>query len=179
MKALGEKTFAMIDLETLSVTQNAAIISIGAVQFNMDGVDEVGAFYHRIALGSLNDFDQSDSTMQWWNRQNAAVRDEAFSGKEDLIAVLSAFYKWYLPGTIIVGNGANFDVSILANAYEFHDLELPWFYRDVFCYRSLRMMYPEIVDDSELTKHNALNDAIRQAEHMIKIYHSVVPLTIG
>ena len=179
MKALGEKTFAMIDLETLAISQNAAIISIGAVQFNMDGVDEVGAFYHRIALGSLDDFDQSDNTMQWWSRQDAAVREEAFSGTEGLIAVLSAFSKWYIPGTIAVGNGANFDLSILANAHEFFGLDLPWHYRDTFCFRSLRMMYPEIVDDSELTKHNALNDAIRQAEHMIKIYHSVVPLTIG
>ncbi len=74
----------MVDLETLGVLPNAAILTIGAVKFNRGGrlqtLDNSDHFYHRIVIQSSLDvgLTTSPETEIWWNQQEPAIRHEAF-----------------------------------------------------------------------------------------------------
>jgi exodeoxyribonuclease VIII len=69
----------------------------------------------------------------------------------------------------IWGNGASFDNVILANAYRRNDLNIPWKYYNDRCYRTMKSLAPHIKMEREGTHHNALSDAISQANHLIRI----------
>ena len=59
----------MIDLETLGTKPNSAILSIGAVYFDKDGLGE--EFYANVDLQDSIDsgFDIDASTVYWWLSQ--------------------------------------------------------------------------------------------------------------
>ncbi len=73
----------------------------------------------------------------------------------------------------IWGNGADFDNVILTSAYKRNDLELPWRYTNNRCYRTLKSLYPEIKLERSGTHHNALDDAISQANHLMSIFSHI------
>ena len=67
----------MIDLETMGVNNNAAIIAIGAVAFDFEG--NLGYhFYQTITLQSSveNGGIMDASTVLWWMRQSDEARKE-------------------------------------------------------------------------------------------------------
>ena len=66
-----EKYQVMIDIETLSTKNNAAILSIGAVKFNIkSGV--IDTYYQNIDASTAKKFnrDIDKSTLEWWSKQN-------------------------------------------------------------------------------------------------------------
>lgn len=157
----------MLDLETVDTRPTAAILSIGAVYF-----DENGAMHRRYyqavdvdsctALGLTS----SPSTLEWWGRQNEAAR-QVFTdpSKVYLIPALFAFAEFVEPGAKVWGNGAAFDNAILANAYAAAGLALPWKFYNDRCYRTVSAFNP-VERVQKGTHHNALDDAISQADHL-------------
>lgn len=160
----------MLDLETLGNTSNSAIISIGAVEFTEDGLGR--DFYVLVDPQSCQDFKlQIDaSTVMWWMQQSDEAR-AAFKGKSlPLEIALSSFTEWFNPKAALWGNGATFDNVIMDNAYKAIGVRRPWHYTKDRCYRTLKALYPDITaDEREGTYHNALDDAVYQANHAIKI----------
>lgn len=158
----------MIDLETLGVDPGCVILSIGAVSFK---TAVPTAFYQRISrLHSLEEgFVEDEDTVEWWSKQDSEVRREAYGGIHHPVEVLENFSK-YLQSlgdeVRIWGNGANFDNVILAAAYKKLGLPVPWKFWNDRCYRTLKNLYPKLpVPPFYGAKHNALNDALHQADH--------------
>ena len=59
---------------------------------------------------------------------------------------------------------------ILGNAFRACGIPVPWNFYDERCYRTLKSLFPQLkAADTRGTKHNALEDARYQAEHLIKI----------
>lgn len=82
-----------LDIETLSTAKNAVVLSIGAVYLNnikRDGcvVEFPDEFYRvitvndQLAYGRVIDY----STLKWWLKQPAHVRDDTFEGLGDRTA---------------------------------------------------------------------------------------------
>jgi hypothetical protein len=71
----------------------------------------------------------------------------------------------------IWGNGASFDNAILAELYRVAKHPSPWEYWNDRCYRTLKNLYKQVVPPPERkgTHHNALDDAVFQAEHAVSI----------
>lgn len=163
----------MIDLETMGVNNNAAIIAIGAVVFDFEG--NIGpTFYETIDLKSSveNGGVIDPSTVLWWMRQSDEARKEF--EREGLLeyVVLENFANYLMSfgkGIKVWGNGTSFDNVILTNAYTRWVMETPWQYYNDRCYRTMRGLYPEIKMEREGTHHNALADAISQAKHLQRI----------
>lgn len=162
----------MVDLETLGNGSSAVIVSIGACKFDvLTGIaDET--FYAVVdpetcvAAGMQMD----TSTVVWWMSQ----REEARKVFSDPAAVpiedaLHSFSAWYPEGAALWGNGASFDNTILASAYRLTGLQAPWKFWDDRCYRTLKNLSPAIHYERVGTHHNALDDALSQAGHAIKI----------
>ncbi|MGV0961828.1 MAG: 3'-5' exonuclease [Limnohabitans sp.] len=166
----------MIDLETMDTSPQAAIIAIGAVEFDFL-TQEIGEKFYSVvdlassvAIGGVIDAD----TVLWWMRQNDEAR-AAFDRKGEHINVaLQQLTQWMgrcgdRQDVRVWGNGADFDNVILASAYRRSCLETPWEWRYNRCYRTVKKLHPHIVMQRSGAHHNALDDAVSQAVHLMEI----------
>lgn len=168
----------MLDIETLGNSNNAVIISIGAVAFDIEGVKE-NSFYMRVDPQSCVDVGMKidASTVMWWMKQNEAARVEFNKPAYTIGKVLDEFSTWiermfYLhdfEDRKVWGNGATFDNVIIDNAYRLVGITKPWPYWGDACYRTLKNLFPQIKMERNGTHHNALDDAFSQARHCIRL----------
>lgn len=177
----------MIDLETMGNRPNAPIVAIGAVFISKWAVQEKHGFYATVDLRSAVDGGGvvDPDTVMWWMRQSKTAQDalsntQAQSNK--LPDVLDRFEGWMNASATIIngseglqdikgiwGNGATFDNVILRETYARLGRKFPLpFWLDK-CYRTVKGAHPEVMLSRTGTHHNALDDAITQAEHLFDI----------
>jgi exodeoxyribonuclease VIII len=113
----------------------------------------------------------SKETIKWWSEQNKEALRELTRNNVPLKQALDDFEEWFGPKSLPVwGNGAVFDNTILANAYFNTDREPPWKCWDDRCYRTVKALFHWVPADArEGVYHNALDDAMHQTKHLIKI----------
>lgn len=169
----------MIDGETPDTATTTSFLTLGAVPFSLEeGVLSADLyFYSRCNLDSLvhEGFTTSTSTLDWWGLQSKEAQDEAFGGAITIDAMMINFLdycaslKEEYKEIAIWGNGATFDNVILKNSLEKLKLTVPWSYKNDYCYRTLKNLFPEITHNYIGTYHNALDDAKNQAQHAVQI----------
>lgn len=170
--ATDDVVHIMVDLETWSTKPDALIISIGAVQFDPHARKVGDRFHVGIYPDSWDAGAHIDpGTINWWmsKERDAARAEWNRLERVDAGTALEGFAQWLATFTkpvCIWGNGATFDNVVLRRAYQRQYIEAPWSYRLDRCYRTLKAQYPTIPMKSKLTAHNALSDAIMQAEYV-------------
>jgi len=169
----------MIDIETLSIRPYAAILSIGAVAFNVEeGV--IDTFYINIDGQSCKDvgLHVDKGTVEWWGRQSEAARKALTVDPKPIGEALDAFSEWMQAdkSTVVWGNGSAFDISILESAYWNTGKNIPWTPWKVQCYRTVLNLVgvsnKQIREAEDDTHHNALDDAMSQTRTLLKILRS-------
>ena len=163
----------MVDLETLATSPNAQILTIGAVTFNPNGYEVYNEFYLRVDVDSCSTLDTyvDDSTIKWWADQDKAAQDEAFdpSNRVDIKEAMDKFYKFCMGSSRFWSHGAAFDIVILEHYFRKLGKPYPWNFWDV---RDTRTLF-DLGFDPDMpqgSKHDALQDAIRQAVGVQNIY---------
>lgn len=165
----------MIDLETLSSTKTASIISLGAVKFDPHTTELGESFYVAISPKSCEAFNLTISadTVMWWLRpeRNDAREALLWSTSLDLPTALEGFAMWFGEEDLPVwGNGATFDNVILRHAYEVTGLKCPWSHKNDRCHRTMRALAPHISGyEIAGVQHHALSDAKYQASQLQRI----------
>ena len=169
----------MLDLETLSTRNCAAILVIAGIKFNLnsdsvplDKVDKKNTFYRRIDADSCKEIDLhvDEKTVAWWKTQDEKIQEEAF-GKEriPLKQALQEFSSWYGNSSKIWSQGANFDIPILDEAYQRCGMSSPWKFWSV---RDTRTVYDlaglSARDFPQDNLHHALHDCQRQIDALKK-----------
>lgn len=181
-KEMEKMTHIMLDLETLSNAPDAAIVAIGAVRFDpLSGAvwDKSapaagGTFYKVInATSTQRAGGRIDAaTVMWWLQQSDEAR-LALTGDDSqpIEKGLQDFGDWFreIPCKGLWGNGADFDNVCLKGAYERLGRTAPWSYKINRCYRTVKAMSPQHELERQGTYHNALDDAVAQAQHLCKI----------
>lgn len=160
----------MLDLETMGRGPDAPIIAIGAVQFDVEaGIGE--SFYRTVDLRSSVDGGAviDPDTVLWWMKQSDAARGAFRDGGEPIGAVLDAFRDWLPARPRVWGNGAGFDNVILAAAYRRSGRIVPWEFWHDRCYRTIVALHLDMRRAQAGTHHNALDDALSQAMHLVEI----------
>ncbi len=170
----------MVDLETMGRFPGAALLSIGAVRFDPYDVEApIDRFHVGIALASNKtlglEFDPE--TIAWWmhdDRQPARSSLEALE-KVDIHTALFAFAEWcaQAPVTGIWGNAASFDCGLLAAAYRKAMIDVPWEFWQERCYRTVKNLLTVPLPPREGPAHNALADALVQAQHLQQLYRAL------
>jgi hypothetical protein len=163
----------MIDMETLAVSPNAVVLSLGAVHFNPYGNGYSDKIYFRISIDDQDALGREvdPDTLDWWGRQAADIQDEAFS-PDDRISLADAmdrFHKFAWGCDAFWSHGATFDLVIIENIYRQLGKPLPWNFWQL---RDTRTLFdlgydPDMPKNS---KHDALQDAIRQSVGVQNIY---------
>lgn len=163
----------MIDIETLSVKQNAVILSIGAVFFDLEGL--IGSeYYKKISINSCIELglEVDESTLKFWIEQPNESKKDLFSNTDFLFYSLKQLSLLIDENTCVWGNPSSFDIGILTNAFNKCNIKIPWNYRNIRDLRTLTAFYPKIKDEIEFTgvKHNAIDDCKHQIKILQKIY---------
>lgn len=164
-----------IDIETLGTRPGCTILSIGACEFTDKGVGT--QFYDGITVESCSQWGLTiePRTVLWWLEQKDDARQFITQGKKsDLDVVLTNLrtaFKW--KGKQVWCNGASFDFPILTAAYDAVGQNVPWEYWAQMDYRTLKNFVPRDVYEKfkvePVVKHNALADAVAQAETTIEL----------
>lgn len=164
----------MLDLETMGNGAQAAIIAIGAVEFDIQSKEIGSRFYSVIDLASAVEAGGliDPSTVLWWMKQSEEARSAFARRGENISTVLMQFSAWVddncgRDNVRMWGNGAAFDNTILASAYLRNKTQQPWRFWNDRCYRTIRAQYPTAEMKRAGTHHNAVDDAESQARHLI------------
>ena len=92
-------THGTIDLETIDTSPGATVLSLGAIKFNpLDDSEPHSELYLKIDIDQQDRLGRtvSDSTIEWWGKQDAKIRDEAFdqTGAVSVEEALKQISKW-------------------------------------------------------------------------------------
>lgn len=185
-------THFMIDCETLGVSQNPTLISIGCTFFGPTGVrvyrDEDNMDTKEVIEGiaildtwsreiKLTDADlerASASTICWWMQQGDAAR-QLFARNEKgedevnaLSSLLSFINKRATPKSLYWANGD--DLLWLENRFAHYDTEAPWLYNQKRDFRTIYRSLPRVEIPDNAIAHDALEDAKWQSTYLIRQY---------
>lgn len=179
----------MLDLETAGISYDAAIVQIAIIPFDLKASKispKTQWFCKEVNL--INAVAQgctiSESTIEWWEKQDPDLYNQVFSGTESLEYVLNQlndFIKTYSADNIAIWSHATFDPVILASAYRLCDLKpnFPfWVHKDLRTieYLSDISTWDMPLRDEMLTAHNALKDCEYQIS-CLAIWHNAVKNT--
>lgn len=168
-----------VDLETMGLPPDGAIVSIGACFFDLEKC-EIGPTFSRVinlATAVRDGGVIAPSTLMWWLGQSEAARRGIMFNAEDIRVVLTDFAAFIethsrRQDVRVWANGSDFDNTLLNSAYLRADMKTPWSPFKNRCFRTVRNMYPSVeynTDDKGEGAHNALTDAIFQAKHLFRI----------
>ena len=181
-------THIMTDLETYGLEPGCPVLSIGAVV--MGGISGVASNPQRMlkkhTFYGVAKLDQSayglkpnQATVDFWSKQSEEARKVLTDPTASPLPVmLKQFARWLPADARVWGNGADFDNPILSAAYRACGLPQPWQPYNGRCYRTIKNLAPSIKLVRQGTHHNALNDAMSQAEHMERIV-AALGLSLG
>lgn len=177
----------MLDIETFGKYHNPAILSIAAVEFNIETGETGKEFHEKISLQSCLDagLRVDESTITWWMEQDDDARKKLFDGeKKELSIVLLNFNSFIRSlddneNIEIWGNGISFDISFLRAAYFLSKINFNWSFRYERDVRTLVSFAPEIKNDYVKfigTKHDALDDCKHQIRYCSETYKLIKPV---
>lgn len=164
----------MIDLETLGSNPKAPVVQIGMVFFTREGVN----LQSQVTI----DFDQAmahgeadGSTIKWWLQQEKAAQENLFKNAigvqeaaDIVVKVLearNANYYW---------SHATFDFPILLSWFRSLGRTYPLPYKRTYDLRTLEFLAgPVEWDKRDGIHHSALDDALYQAKHAIKLLNKI------
>ncbi len=141
----------MFDLETLDTKPSAIVLSVGAVvweTFKTDtgilGWHVINRFYRILDIQSQAEKKRtvSESTLVWWQRQDANARDEAFSPvRQPVTGVLNDFRRFVDLGSHEINafwaSPATFDFPMWEDLAMTFSNYVPWSYRQKYDVRTV------------------------------------------
>ena len=177
----------MVDIETLSTAVNAAVLSIGAVEFDPFTGQILRTFYHELDLSDQDNRHVDLNTVQWWFKQcqeNPVNFELMTKHNREKDGVTFALHKLgeFINGCVeyamtrvegyeklsIYACDPDFDIAILNDLYKEHNLPSPWRYSELRSVRTVRDLTKIAGMDipQQEANHNALDDCIRQAKEV-------------
>ena len=175
---------ATIDMETLSTEHNAALLSIGAVIHDFGTGKQVDTFYANITPESsiAAGLDVSESTKAWWAKQGQAAQDVLSVDQRPLRDILVDFAKWLAGHGVqyAIGNGPRADNQWLESACKAVGIQSPIKYWGDLDMRTLTFIGTHILgldhwhNTFKGVKHNALHDAINEAEFCNAVFQKLI-----
>lgn len=173
----------MCDLETLATEENAAIISIGLVYFDIDKQTLGDELYIKLSLDAIYEQIGKDrllslNTLVWWMQQSDAVRDvwsdsDNKANNDEVISMINSFLKKSEGKIKLWGNGVTFDNMILRSYFKTFNYTPPWHFTGDMCYRTIKTLLGYKANLQRIgTQHNALDDAKTQALHLIQMLNN-------
>lgn len=173
-------TSVMLDIETLDTHPGGLILSIGAVHFGSHCASGNGKrLYCNVdVLSSLMaGFTVNPKTVAWWSEQSSNATDIFRQGDSlSIDRALRCLSEFIGKDDLVWAKGPDFDLVMLAKAYEMMGMRVPWSFRNA---RDVRTMIwlgklaglkeSDAPKPQPFIKHFALHDAMFQAEVVLQV----------
>lgn len=158
----------MIDIETLGTKADSVVLTIGALRFNPDTMDDPTEGLHlylEVDEQTSAGRSVSEDTMAWWGEQAEEVREDVFreDGRIGIAAALDQLAEFLRDADAVWAQGPTFDMIILENLYESNGRKVPWRFHRVRDSRTLFSVLGDPRGQFPLA-HNALVDCYHQAK---------------
>jgi hypothetical protein len=177
----------MIDLETLGITANSVVLSIGAVLFNIETEEQGPTFYRNIDRESCwrLAMDVDPKTEKWWSEQSETARASLLLPEPiHAVHVMQQFKDWLCENTRVDrlrvwSHGATFDIPLVRTLAHKTGIEIPWKYWNECDTRTLILVAQKNgLNEKQArvqhgTAHHALHDAIAQATWMQNLWRTL------
>jgi hypothetical protein len=152
----------MVDIETLGLDRDSAILSIGAVRFDRTGLGDT--FYEVIDQRTCVDagLNVDLETLDWHLSQGTFNGRELTDGRELDVAV-EYFVEWYGYADEVWANSPSFDCEALEYSGDQVGVEMPWHFSDERDMRTIKNLPGAVDVEFDGTEHHALDDAKHQA----------------
>jgi exodeoxyribonuclease VIII len=170
----------MIDLETMGRAPRGAIVSLGALYFDLESGGFGASFYGTVDLrDSVRcGMEMDPDTVLWWLGQSPeAIASWKQAESQTLSSVLLAFFDWMNDNernANVWAKGPTYDLSILTAAYKCIGVSSPpWGFRNEKCVRTvinlaMRLGFePESVPREGLEHHAAWD-----VWHQVRVCHA-------
>lgn len=158
----------MIDFETLAVSNDAAVSSLGFAVFDTERVLEYGGWVINTTSSILSGGVVDPETVNWWKAQDEEARGAICSGGVDVFTAMTGLAEaWNKHDCKLVwSHGATFDIPLAEFYFQGHH---PWRYS---AHRDTRTLFDIAtmkgwVRPERVTAHVASKDALAQAEDTI------------
>ena len=159
----------MIDIETLSTTPDAVVMSVGAVKFDPKATrPPTNKTLWRPDIDEQTERDRhvSESTLEWWSKQPAHIQEDAFSDdhRVEVLSFMKELNRYCVGAEKIWCQGPQFDLLILENLYSQWGHHYGWQFWQVMDCRTLFQLMP--IDPRKAIQqdlHSADADAYYQA----------------
>lgn len=165
-----DKRQVMIDIETFGLGPDAAIASIGACTFYVaESLKVVDKFYFNIDQASNKKINRvyTKSTLDWWSDQSEEVKNSLMSDQVNIKDAIDSLFNFVNRDDILWAHGISFDIPIIESTYRALGYDrASWHYRNLRCSRTLTSIFGISSHADSNMKHNALADAISQAEQL-------------
>lgn len=164
----------MVDIETTATSGYVPILTIGARVFDLKEGKSDNVFYARIDRSTWPaDFVDDPQTLAWWDKQNAAAREEAFGGEEDAKAALQRFAAWLPRGALRMwSHGKEFDLPILSFTMQYFGIRVPWRFWNTLDTRTIYFLAGWRLPSG--TSHHALEDCDAQIDGVVECYKRLI-----
>lgn len=177
---MSEKKFKhlMLDIETMGNQSYSSILSIGAVEFDIETGDIGDSIHIKVDLEDCvkEGLVLNTSTVLWWMQQSDEARARLLYEGDSLKTALEKLDSFFIGKDYEVwGNSARFDCGILQNAYNKIGSNIPWDFRKERCVRTLVSFAPEIKENCvfEGVPHDALDDCKFQIKYCSEIWQKL------
>lgn len=163
----------VLDLETLGLAEDAAIIQIGCVvpvfdiEYLPPNISSTFEATIRYEDCLSSEFSKDSVALKWWADQKPSVKSIVFSGQETYVDAFDQLTFWlqsFCVPVAIWGNGSDFDNRLLAYSLAAYGHHRVWDFRNNRDLRTLRALFPVVVPaDPTEVKHTAIGDALYEA----------------
>jgi hypothetical protein len=148
----------MVDLETASTKENAAILSWAMVPFFTDGkeFDEMEDFYRVVSLTScfMAGMDIDKETQGWWMKQEPEARGSIlFEQDSSIHGVAYEAYTW------LANLSEKYDLHLWARGLDFDLPKIEWCFRE-FVDRPLPYKYSHKMDVRTVLKFMGIDQSL-------------------
>lgn len=164
------------DFETLGLQPDTKVLSLGLAKFNIKTGEILDTKLWRFSNKGQEKRTKTPSTVEWWDKQSAHAKAEAFGGRQSLHEMMTDVTEAFDdPKVMLWGNGANFDVAIMDNIFGY---KAPWEFWNVRDMRTMTWMAELVGFDKENIKregvhHSAIDDAVHQAKVISAAYRQI------
>ena len=176
--AIFGRKHVMVDIESFSRRQHAAIISIGAVRFTFEnGIED--EFLVNVNPASCKEIglDIDPDTVEWWGKQPRETRltwqtNPTPGGIVESLHALNEFVGKDKQ-QMLWAQGSVFDFGILSEAFAHAGIKKGWMYwseNDMRTIMSLMGIRNDQIRATQGGHHSAMDDARSQAETLIGIF---------
>jgi len=176
---MKEKNHVMIDIETLGRKPGSIILSIAAVEFDLNGnIGETFYEHLNISESAKKGFILDPNTLKFWLNQDVEVFKEALKSSSmsisDVLMALRNFIRKNT-GTYVWANSPSFDLALLESYYDAYEIPVPWFYTKEMDVRTISELQPEVrkkIKEEMGGLHLPIQDCLIQIKTVCQILKS-------